>query len=73
MKLTDEEVVIKFFKNIEIKPQNKDSYIRDFEEFYFKNRPKFGPKLIKLLLEVRILFLINSRATNLLKCADLCH
>jgi len=52
MKLTDEEVVIKFFKSIDAKPQNKDSYIRDFEDFYFKIRPKFGPKLIKLLLEV---------------------
>lgn len=53
MKLTDEEIVIKFFKNINARMYNKDNYIRDFEDFYFKIRPKFGPKLIKLLLEVR--------------------
>lgn len=35
LKLTDEEVVIKFFKNINAKPNNKDNYIRDFEDFYF--------------------------------------
>lgn len=35
LKLTDEEVVIKFFKNINARPYNKDNYIRDFEDFYF--------------------------------------
>jgi len=54
LKLTDEEVVIKFFKNVNAKPQNKDYYIKDFDDFYFKVRPKFAPKLVKLLLEVRI-------------------
>jgi hypothetical protein len=54
MKLTDEEVVIRFFRSIDMKPHNKDNYIKDFEDFYFKIRPKYGQKLIKLLLEVRL-------------------
>ena len=50
--MSDEEVVLKFFKNLNLRPQNKDNFIRDFEDFYFKARPKFAPKLIRLLLEV---------------------
>ena len=52
--LTEEEVVLRFFANIKRKPSNKDNFIRDFEEFYFKVRPKFSSKLIKLFLEVFI-------------------
>ena len=50
--MSDEEVVLKFFKNMNTRPQNKDNFIRDFEDYYFKARPKFAPKLIRLLLEV---------------------
>jgi len=49
--LTDEEVVYKFFSNINMFPQKKDYFIRDFDDFYFKIRPKFSSKLIKILLE----------------------
>ena len=31
---------------------NKDYYINDFEEFYFKSRPRLSSKLIKIFLEV---------------------
>jgi len=56
MRLTDEEIVLTFFKNINTKELSKDHWIRDFEDFYFKIRPKFQSKLIKLLLEVSIFF-----------------
>jgi hypothetical protein len=32
-------------------PEKKDYFIKDFEDFYFKIRPKFSSKLIKVLLE----------------------
>jgi len=32
-------------------PEKKDYFIRDFEDFYFKVRPKFNSRLIKTLLE----------------------
>ena len=51
-KLTEEELLLKFFNNINTIPEKKDFFIRDFEEFYFKIRPKLAPKLIKILLEV---------------------
>lgn len=41
----------KFFYNIGLIPEKKDYFIRDFDDFYFKIRPKFGAKLIKYLLE----------------------
>lgn len=50
--LSDEEIIIKFFTHINYLPEKKDYFIRDFEEFYFKIRPKFSSKLIKVLLEV---------------------
>jgi len=50
--LSDEDVVVRFFKNIKSKPQDKDYYIKDFEDFYFKIRPKFSIKLIRVFLEV---------------------
>jgi hypothetical protein len=53
-RLNEEEIVQKFFKNLNSMRQNKDYHIRDFEEFYFKIRPKFSAKLVKLLLEVNI-------------------
>ena len=31
-------------------PEKKDYFIRDFEDFYFKVRPKFNSRLIKTLL-----------------------
>lgn len=40
LRLTEEEIVLAFFKNINAKEQNKDQQIRDFEDFYFKIRPK---------------------------------
>jgi predicted SnoaL-like aldol condensation-catalyzing enzyme len=49
--LTDEEAVYKFFRNINMLPEKKDYFIKDFEDFYFKIRPKFSSKLIKVLLE----------------------
>ena len=52
--LTDEDMVKRFFDNIRRKPNNKDNFIRDFDEYYFKVRPKFIPKLIKIFLEVRV-------------------
>ncbi|CDW79950.1 px domain containing protein [Stylonychia lemnae] len=51
LRLSEEEIVLTFFKNINIKEQSKDHWIRDFEDFYFKIRPKFQSKLIRLLLE----------------------
>jgi hypothetical protein len=45
-------MVVRFFKNLNAKPMNKDFYIKDFDDFYFKVRPKFAPKLIRILLEV---------------------
>jgi len=50
--LSDEGAVQKFFRNINLAPEKKDFYIKDFEEFYFKFRPKFGSKLIDILLFV---------------------
>jgi hypothetical protein len=41
LRLTDEEIVLTFFKNINTKELSKDHWIRDFEDFYFKIRPKF--------------------------------
>lgn len=52
--LSDEDVVVRFFKNIKSKPQDKDYYIKDFEDFYFKIRPKFSIKLIRVFLEVSL-------------------
>jgi predicted SnoaL-like aldol condensation-catalyzing enzyme len=49
--LTDEEAIYKFFRNINMLPAKKDYFIKDFEDFYFKIRPKFSSKLIKVLLE----------------------
>ena len=49
--LTDEEAVYKFFRNINMLPEKKDYFIKDFEDFYFKIRPKLSSKLIKVLLE----------------------
>jgi hypothetical protein len=49
--LTEEEIVQKFFRNINMLPEKKDYFIKDFEDFYFKIRPKFSSKLIKILLE----------------------
>lgn len=49
--LSDEQVVHKLFYNIGLIPEKKDYFIRDFDDFYFKIRPKFGAKLIKYLLE----------------------
>lgn len=49
--LSDEELVYKFFSNINMFPEKKDYFIRDFEDFYFKVRPKFSSRLIKTLLE----------------------
>lgn len=48
---TDEQIVMRFFSNINLLPEKKDFYIRDFEDFYFKIRPKFSSRLIKILLE----------------------
>jgi hypothetical protein len=45
--LSDEQIVHKFFYNIGLIPEKKDYFIRDFDDFYFKIRPKFGSKLIK--------------------------
>jgi hypothetical protein len=50
--LTEEEIVLKFFNNIYLVPEKKDYFLKDFDEFYFKVRPKLGSKLIRLLLEV---------------------
>ena len=41
LRLTDEDIVLTFFKNINTKELSKDHWIRDFEDFYFKIRPKF--------------------------------
>jgi predicted SnoaL-like aldol condensation-catalyzing enzyme len=49
--LSDEELVYKFFNNINMLPEKKDYFIKDFEDFYFKMRPKFHSKLIRVLLE----------------------
>lgn len=48
--LTDEEAINKFFINMRKRPMNKDNYIRDFDEYYFRARPKFSPKLIRMFL-----------------------
>lgn len=49
---TEEDIIVKFFDNINLTPQKKDYYVRDFEDYYFKARPKFSQKLIKILIEV---------------------
>jgi hypothetical protein len=41
----------KFFNNISLLPEKKDYFIKDFEEFYFKMRPKFSGRLIRVLIE----------------------
>lgn len=43
--------MMKFFRNINLIPEKKDFFIKDFEDFYFKMRPKLSSKLIKVLLE----------------------
>jgi hypothetical protein len=50
--LSDEDLVTRFFLNINAWPEKKDFFVRDFEEFYFKIRPRFTAKLIKTLIEV---------------------
>jgi hypothetical protein len=50
--ISEEEIIMRFFANIKRKPYNKDNFIRDFDEYYFKVRPKLSSKLIRLLLEV---------------------
>ncbi len=52
--MTDEEALLRFFGSVKSKPNNKDNFVRDLDEYYFKVRPKLTPKLIRLLLEVRI-------------------
>jgi predicted SnoaL-like aldol condensation-catalyzing enzyme len=49
--LSDEELVYRFFNNINMFPEKKDYFIKDFDDFYFKVRPKFTSRLIKVLLE----------------------
>ena len=49
--LSEEELVYKFFSNINMFPEKKDYFIKDFDDFYFKVRPKFSSRLIKILLE----------------------
>ena len=51
-KLTEEEFIIKLFDHINTLPEKKDFFIRNFEEFYFKIRPKLSQKIIKILLQV---------------------
>ena len=51
--LTEAEIVIKFFRNINLVPDKKDYFIREFEDFYFKVRPKLTAQLIRVLLEVK--------------------
>ena len=46
---------MKFFTNMKKKPDNKDFFIRDFDEYYFKIRPKLSSKLIKMFLEVKLM------------------
>lgn len=48
--LTDEESMNKFFLNLKRNTLNKDNYIREFDEYYFRAKPKFSPKLIKNFL-----------------------
>jgi hypothetical protein len=50
--MTEEDVVIKFFKNINGYESKLDFYIKDFENYYFKMKPKFSPTLIRMFLEV---------------------
>lgn len=50
--MTDEDTILRFFSNIKKRPDNKDNFIRDLDEYYFKVKPKFTSKLIRLLLEV---------------------
>lgn len=50
--LSEEDVVLRFFHNINKNKCKKDFYIKDFESYYFKIRPKFSPKLIRVFLEV---------------------
>ena len=52
--ISDEDLILRFFNVIREQPDKKDFFVRDFEEFYFKIRPKFNSKLIKILLEVSL-------------------
>jgi hypothetical protein len=49
--LSEEELIYRFFCNINMFPEKKDYFIKDFEDFYFKVRPKFSSRIIKSLLE----------------------
>ena len=51
--LSNEEVIARFFTFITIMDDNKDFFINDLEEYYFRVRPKLSSKTVKLLLEVR--------------------
>ena len=51
--LSDEEVINRFFTFIKIMEDDKDYYINDFEDFYFRTRPKLSSKTVKIFLEVR--------------------
>ena len=52
--LTEEQIVEKFFFNISIIPEKKDYFLRDFDEYYFRIRPKYTSKLIRIFLEVTL-------------------
>lgn len=51
--VTDEEIMFRFFRCILECPDKKDFFIRDFESFYFKSKPRFSKKLVKVMMKVR--------------------
>jgi hypothetical protein len=56
--ISEDDIIVRFFENITNMPEKKDYYVRDFEEFYFKIRPKYAPPVIKIILEVSTRFKI---------------
>ena len=40
--LRNDDVVVYFFQQMSEQPENKNRFIQDFDEFYFKVRPRLG-------------------------------
>lgn len=50
--IDDDDLVYKFFENLELGHEHKDYFIRDFEDYFFQERPQFTEKVIKFLIDV---------------------
>ena len=43
----------RFFRNMKEFPHKKDIYVKEFDDFYFRARPRYSSKFIRIFLEVR--------------------